>query len=182
MTDTLYVTNPNPEEFFLALASRIEEGYYADDSVSGYPHMDIVNEVKLTQTEQPSQRHDLSGFKEVHMMSWHNTSFVLDYQDAVLQGFELVSGSVKIGDPYAPHYLTMKRPGEEELLDAEPAVEDSVPVEPETTPEAPVHDDMVDALTEALDILQEDPKEPTEAPTEPTQKRKGGRPPKAKEA
>ncbi len=111
MVDTVYVTDHNPALFFAALADQIKAGFYADDSVAGHPHFDILNEVKLTRTDKPSQRHDHTKANEVHISAWHNTNLVLDYQDAVLQGFEVVPESIKLGDPYAPHYLVMKRVG-----------------------------------------------------------------------
>lgn len=161
MTETRYVTYHNPAAFFKAVAEEIQQGFYADESVEGYPHFDILNEVKLTKTDTPSIRHDLSGFKEVHITSWHNSLFMLDYQDAVLQGFEVVPDSIKLGDPHTPHSLVMK-----------PAVSSS---------KASTSDDMLDALAVGLDALQNAPKEPTEAPVENTTRRKGGRPPKIKE-
>lgn len=183
MADTVYVTDPSPAVFFAALADQIKAGFYADDSVAGFPHFDILNEVKLTRTDKPSQRHDHTNFNEIHITAWHNTNFVLDYQDAVLQGFEVDPESIKLGDPFQPHYLVMRRAGaaKQEAPQELAKVEVSSGEKSLTDLEPKAQDDVLDALTFALDKVA-DSKEEAEKPVKEVVKpRKGGRPPKSKE-
>lgn len=110
MSNTIYITDRNPTAFFEALAEKINEGFYADDSVEGAPHFDMINEVKLTRTDKPSQRNDLKEMHTVNISAFSNTTFVLDIQDAILQGFEIVPESIFISEPHAPHSIALVRP------------------------------------------------------------------------
>ena len=164
MTD-IYVTHPNPVNFLKDLAERFKDGYYADDTVAGAPHLQIINEIRLTKSDKPDNRHDYSSVKELHITSWNDTDFILNYQDAVLQGFELVDDSLQIAGPVTPHFVSMKRPQAKVLQASVSDVKEEAVVVP--TPEA---EEGPEELTEASDDVSDKPA-----------RRKAGRPAKIKE-
>lgn len=177
--EQVYVTDHSPVTFFAALADKINDGYYADDSTEGFPYFDMINEVKLTRNDKPSQRNDLSKSNTVVITAWHNSTFVLDVQDAILQGFEVVPESIQLGAPHQPHELVMVRKGKQvELPKAEETVE---------APQAPVSAPEAEAVPAPTPVAESVPEEIVEAPAKepvavkPPVKHKGGRPPKSKE-
>lgn len=111
MSNTLYITDRNPEVFFAALADQVKAGYYVTDTIPGMPRFELINEVELTQTDKPSQRHDLSEVENVHISAYNETIFLLDVQDAILQGFEIIEGSVSV-DVHSLLRASLQRPTE----------------------------------------------------------------------
>lgn len=118
MTDNVYVTDISPVLFIQKLVEKIKEGYYVTDTVTGIPTLDLINEVELTKTDKPSQRNDFSELEKVHVASYSDLLFLLDIQDAVLQGFEITEGTFEIAPPHAPHTVWLERAESEEKKEA----------------------------------------------------------------
>lgn len=161
MSDTVYVTSGNPVNFLLEFAKEVKAGYYADESRHSMPRFDIVNDVHLTKGEKPSQRNDFSTLEKVYIQSYSEILFILDVQDAIVQGFEVDESSVDISGLSPLFSVLMVKPSKEEK-----------PKAPQVAGKAHKADPVgVPALTE-----EEGPEAITEAPKPAP--RKGGRPPK----
>ena len=122
MFDTLYVTEINPHVFIEKLVENIKAGYYVTDTITGIPTLDLINEVELTRTDKPSQRTNFDEYETVVVSSYSDLLFLLDIQDAVLQGFEVVPGTFDVAPPHAPHQVSLVRaeakPEKEAVKDA----------------------------------------------------------------
>lgn len=109
MPNTVNVTSINPASFFENLQKEILDGYYADESVSGSPKFDTIFDVQLTETLAPEQRNDLSRVNKVVIEGFNDTTFLLDVQDAILQGFRIITDSLDIAGHYTPHRVSLER-------------------------------------------------------------------------
>ena len=167
MPESVYVSDYNPITFLLAVQDKIRDGFYADETVDGYPYFSSPNEVRLTKSEQPEQRNDLSKVNTVVIESFHPALFVLDVQDAILQGFEIDPDSLVISTLNAQHLVTLKR--------VQTEVKDEAPKEAVVLDLKPVEADPVGEPDPEVQSVSEALTEAAEAP-----KKKGGRPPKVK--
>lgn len=118
---TLYIQDYNPTLFLLALEEAILDGYYADNSVDGYPFLAAPNAITVKQTDKPEQRNDLSSSRSVVIQGYDNTTFILDVQDAILQGFYVDGLTVDFG---APHTVTLHK-AVQGTLDVTPVRQDT---------------------------------------------------------
>lgn len=142
MSNTLYIADYNPAQFLQLVEEAIHTGYYADNSVEGFPYLEAPNAITLKQIDQPDQRHDLSTFNTVVIQSHDALSFILDVQDALLQGFYLDVHSVQIGEPFTPYTVTLQK-----------AVQATLAVTPVASP-TPKEEDAPQSTTEAPTATQ----------------------------
>lgn len=108
MSEVVNVADHSPVLFLQEVAKRIQDGFYADDSVASAPMFSGINAIQLSRQEEPKQMNDLSKMQTVNLFAYNPSLFMLDYQDAVLQGFDLVPDSVQVHD--LPLTLTMVKP------------------------------------------------------------------------
>lgn len=136
MSNTRYVADYNSILFMQAFEEAVQDGYYADDSVTGYPYLLALNEVTLKQMDKPKQRHDLSQIRSVVIQGHDSVPFILDVQDAILQGFYVDGHSVSIG---VPHIVTLHK-AVQGALDVTPVRQDTPKAvdAPQSVTEAPV--------------------------------------------
>jgi hypothetical protein len=139
MIKTTVIADHIPGTFMQAFQDRVLDGYYADDTVAGYPYFAFINEVTLARHPQPAQRHDLSEHNTVVIEGYDNVPFMFDVQDAILQGFEVDPQTVVFG---TPHSVVLRKPVQA-VLDATPVASDTPEEEdaPESTTEAPEADE-----------------------------------------
>jgi len=158
MTQTTIIADLSPELFLNALVDKVKDGFYADDSVVGWPHFNAINEMTLFKSAKPELRNDLSKINTVLVEGYCNATFILDVQDAVLQGFVVEPETTVFG---APHSVVLKRKG------AQKATQATVESEPVGEP------------TEEAETASESVTEAVEEKTQ--QKQTRGRPSKSKE-
>lgn len=96
MSDTLYIAEHNPITFLKLVEDAILDGLYADDSVASYPYFNGLNEITVRRQDKPVQRHEMKSLETVYVNSYENVAFILDVQDAILQGFEIVGADLTV--------------------------------------------------------------------------------------
>lgn len=105
-----YVADYNPILFMQAFEEAVNNGLYADTSIESYPQLTAgLNEINLKDIERPQVRNDLDEANTVVIQGYEPIHFILDVQDAILQGFYIDVQSVAIGVNYAPHTVTLHR-------------------------------------------------------------------------
>jgi hypothetical protein len=146
MIQSTYVADHSPLFFLESLLHKISDGFYADTSVQGYPYFGTINEVKLFRHPKPEVRNDLSGMNEVYIQHYDNTLFILDIQDAALQGFDVVPGPyLSFNTPHGPHQVHMKRVKRVSLSEASQSVADTEPVRVDTQEPAIASQELTEA-------------------------------------
>lgn len=130
MSDMLYIADHNPITFLKLVEDAVKDGLYANDSVASYPYLNGLNEITLYRQDKPKQRHELGELNSVYVTAYEPVPFLLDVQDAILQGFEVEDVSL------SPMPLTarLSKPVPA-TLDITPVVADTPVVE--KAPEAP---------------------------------------------
>lgn len=138
MSDTLYIMDYNPVLFLQAFEEAVLDGFYANDSVIGYPQLAAPNEITVFRTDKPEVRNALeSHVHTVVIEGYDNVSFILDVQDAILQGFYIDVQTVALGVTYAPHTVVLYK-----------AVQGTLAVTPVASP-SPQAEDAPQSVTEA---------------------------------
>lgn len=138
MSNTRYIMDYNPVLFLQAFEEAVQDGFYADDSVPSYPQLAAPNEITVRQMDTPKQRHDLTGMKTVVIQAYENVPFILNVQDAILQGFYIDVQTVELGITYAPHTVTLYKAAQG-VLNVTPVASPTPQVEdaPQSPTEAP---------------------------------------------
>lgn len=107
---TRYIMDYNPVLFLQAFEEAVLDGFYADTSVPSYPQLAAPNEITVQRIDKPELRNVLES--HIHTLvieSYDNVLFMLDVQDAILQGFYIDVQTVSIGVTYAPHTVTLRK-------------------------------------------------------------------------
>lgn len=109
MAEIMPLLDNNPAVFFSQLESYINRGYYATDTVVGYPQFGVLNTITLTEGDQPAELdHDFSG-DEVLVQEYDNTKLVLLVQDAILKGYTVDLSHILLNQFCAPHEIRLTR-------------------------------------------------------------------------
>lgn len=109
MAEIMPLLDQNPAVFFQQLEFYISQGFYANDSVAGYPQFGVLNTIVLTEAEQPAElNHDFSG-DEVLVQEYDNTNLVLLVQDAILKGYTVDLNHILLNQFCAPHEIRLTR-------------------------------------------------------------------------
>lgn len=125
----------NPILFMQELEEAINDGFYADTSIASYPYLDTLCNITVSEQEKPGQRNDLADFNTVVIQGYDSIYFVLDVQDAILQGFYVDTNSTQFGIPYI---VTVHRAAQG-VLDITPVASDTPTTQdaPQSATEAP---------------------------------------------
>ena len=139
MSNTRYIMDYNPVLFLQAFEEAVQDGFYADDSVPGYPQLSAPNEITVQQIDKPELRNKLED--DIHTVvieSYDNVLFMLDVQDAILQGFYIDVQTVSLGVTYMPHTVVLRKAAQG-VLNVAPVASPTPKVEdaPQSTTEAP---------------------------------------------
>jgi hypothetical protein len=128
----------NPVLFLQAFEEAVQDGFYADDSIESYPQLGAPHEITVKQQDKPKQRNDLADFGTVVIQGYESVAFILDVQDAILQGFYIDVQSIATGVTYAPHTVTVCK-AVQGVLNVTPVASDTPKAEnaPQSATEAP---------------------------------------------
>lgn len=130
--DSVQITEVNALHFLQAIEEAIEDGFYLNTSIEGYPQLGFPLQVRAFTGDKPALRFDLGEeVKEVVVEGYDPISFVLDFQTAVLHGFHVIDNGTNI-DPVGIKVAAMTR-----SVQSKPVVLDLEPKAVEKPTEAP---------------------------------------------
>lgn len=96
MSNQRHIFSYSPTLFLTEFQEAVLAGLYIDNTVDCYPYLQsALFEVTPHSIEKPSQRNDLSESVTVVIQSYDNVMFMLDVQDAILQGFRIDPNSAQ---------------------------------------------------------------------------------------
>lgn len=102
MSNQRHIFSYSPALFLGEFQEAVEQGLYIDNSVDCYPYLQsALFEVTPHTMDKPAQRHDLSESVTVVIQSYDGVFFMLDMQDAILQGFKVDQDSVQFDTLYS---------------------------------------------------------------------------------
>lgn len=156
------IVQQNAAQFLVDIQDAVQEGFYANDTVAGYPFLGILNEIVVTAGDKPEIRNKFpESIHTVHIQGYDNTTFVLDVQDAILQGFRIDAQTVNLNGLGDGHNVILRRAKEAEKAPA--------PQAPVMAPKALVAEPGIVASPEAQNV-------PEDATGGEKPRNKGGRP------
>lgn len=110
--DHEYIVSGIPGEFFKLVQQGIRKGYYVTTDIAGYPTYGTgtVHSIRLSKGPDPELRFTLSeATKIVTIEAYDVLTLLLDFQTAVLQGFDLDIDSVTIYT-IGHSFMTLSKP------------------------------------------------------------------------
>lgn len=114
MSSYIDIVEVNSVVFVQQVIAQIKAGYSVQDSVAGWPTIGLPCNVRLFKDQQPVVRNDLSAVHTVVIEGYELMPWLLDVQDAVLQGFS-IADEPKLVDAYKG--ITLRRSVEEVAQD-----------------------------------------------------------------
>lgn len=127
MTNIVDVVDVNPIMFVKLIVEQIQNGFYVQNSIPGYPYVGMPMMIRLFETDAPEIRNTLH--EDIHTVvveGYDIMQWLLDVQDVALQGFnvELKGASV---DDYKSVTMVKAVPVSLDGLKAEEATTEPTP-------------------------------------------------------
>lgn len=120
--NSVQITEVNALHFLQAIEEAIADGFYADDSIGGYPQLGFPLQVRMFEGDKPALRFDLGDdVVEARVAEYDPVIFILNFQSAVLQGFSVQDNGTNI-DPVGLKSASLTRSVQKDavVLDIEP--------------------------------------------------------------
>lgn len=113
------IFSENPIVFMLDLQDAIRDGFRVENTIPGFPSLNaILKEVRMFRAEvadlEPSKRHEDAT---ISIQNYDAMFFLLDVQDAILQGYEVDAEMVRFDSPRVCRLNKFEAP--EELTEAD---------------------------------------------------------------
>lgn len=110
MNQSVQITEVNALHFLQAIEEAIADGFYSNTSIAAYPQLTTFPlQVRMFKGDKPELRFDLGAeVVEANIAEYDPTTFILNFQSAVLQGFSVQDKGTNI-DPVGLKLASMRR-------------------------------------------------------------------------
>lgn len=116
MSDYVDVVEVNPIMFVKQIVGAIRNGYYVQNTISGYPVVGLPYQIRLFETEPPVRNKLPDEIHTVVVEGYDIMRWLLDVQDVALQNFDMrLEGAVV--DNYKSVTLEKVKPAEKVVFD-----------------------------------------------------------------
>lgn len=90
MTQFVDVVEVNPILFVKSIVEQIQNGFYVQNSIVGYPVVGLPYQIRLFETDAPTVRNLLDPAIHTAVVEGYDIMlWLLDVQDVAVQGFEM---------------------------------------------------------------------------------------------
>lgn len=88
MTEVVKLVETNPVVLVNKIVENIQNGFYVNSTMAGYPVMGQVNYIALFEGDEPAVIHQMDAeIEQVVVSGYEIMRWLLDVQDMVVQGF-----------------------------------------------------------------------------------------------